>query len=76
MNPITYVYALGANLCFALGSQGFTYYSRLYSATWMNGESHLAADAPLKQMKWMNELKKILQLQFIQQHSQMIPNMI
>ncbi len=34
--PIVYLYALGANLSFSLGSQAFTYFSRRFSPQWMN----------------------------------------
>lgn len=34
MNP--YLLALGANLSFALGSQFFTHFTRIFSSTWMN----------------------------------------
>ncbi|MBT3584405.1 MAG: DMT family transporter [Halobacteriovoraceae bacterium] len=36
MNNEVYILALGANLCFALGSQVFTLFSRRISSTWMN----------------------------------------
>lgn len=32
----SYIYALSANFCFALGSMFFTHYSRKFSSTWMN----------------------------------------
>ena len=31
-----YLYALGSNLCFSLGSQAYTHFSRKISPTWMN----------------------------------------
>jgi drug/metabolite transporter (DMT)-like permease len=40
---LVYLYALGANFCFALASQVFTHYSRRVSAQWMNCMKALVA---------------------------------
>lgn len=36
MDSTVYLFALMANICFALGSQGFTFFSRKISSSWMN----------------------------------------